>query len=406
MKKVVFLICLFLPLVSAVGGGGDPGGGGSSGGSGGSSGGTSFSAVTCTDDGSISFYLAKQQKIIAFSRATHQSFEVPGTWDNIGNFKSQELIFKEQGNYNITSDLGITQTFTCPGFKFACSIVSILNAYCIKNQSGITAGLELYNDTEIDNLKFNYGLDQKILTYEKTSHSTELKNLSIKKEGNKITTFIPPTIPGILEIKTFEIIHKKCLGKRYIYTRIDCSEFANLTAIDTNALKCGGLLDIKDRVRCRINLESEYEEYQNFFPEECRTHKNPEQCLKIYQAVSPCWDISSHEERITCLKDKINPLFTKECEIPAATQTCKKEQNEKIITLIKLRFYNLEEQAEILQEHGLLDLEPLIEFVTQVELKKQAFNQAKTKDEMKQIIQDVRNLWTDLMKKLKPEILG
>ncbi len=404
MKRVIPLLAIILAsiaLVMAVGGGGGNGGGGSPG-SGGtpSGGGTTFSAVTCSDDGSILFYMAKQQKIIAFSRTTHQSFEVPGTWDSLGNFRSQELVFKTAGDYNITSDLG-TRTFTCPGFKFACSIVSILNAYCIKNQSGITAGLELYNDTEVDNLKFNYGLDQKILTYEKASKSTELRNLTIRKEGNKITTHIPPTIPGILEIKAFEVIHKKCLGKRYIYTRVDCSEFANLTTIDTNALKCSGLLDLRDRVRCRINLESEEEEYQNFYPEECRTNKSPGQCLEIYQAVSPCWDISPHEERVTCLRDKINPLFTKECEIPAATQTCKKEQNEKIITLIKLRFYNLEEQAEILQENGLLDLEPLIEFVTQVELKKQAFNLAKNKEEMKQVIQEVRDLWIQLMKNVK-----
>ncbi len=332
----------------------------------------------------------KPQNITATSLQKNKRIEVPGAWDSSGNFRSQELLFKEPGDYNMTNDQGITRIFTCPGFKFACSIVSILNAYCIKNQSGITAGLELYNDTEIDNLKFNYGLDQKILVYEKGSRSTELKNLSIKKEGSKIVTFIP-FIPGILEIKTFEVIHKKCLGKRYIYTRVDCSEFANLSSIDTNALKCGGLLDLKDRVRCRINLESEKEEYQNFYPEECRTHKNPAACFNLYKKVSDCWDLPASQERINCLKEKIE----------LAQSKTQQEKNEHLLTLIKLRFYNLEEQAEILQEHGLLDLESLIEFVAQVELKKQAFNLAKNKEEMKQIIQDVRDLWKELMTKVK-----
>ena len=98
-----------------------------------------------------------------------------------------------------------------------------------------------------------YWLIDFIESYQSKLKNCEFQVWTLEKEGNKITTFIPPTIPGILEIKTFEVIHKKCLGKRYIYTRVDCSEFANLTSIDTNALKCSGLLDLKDRVRCRIN---------------------------------------------------------------------------------------------------------------------------------------------------------
>ncbi len=401
MKRVSVIITIvflaLLPLVLAVGGGGggDSGSGGSTGSSTGASGGTTFSAITCYEDGSITLQMYKPQNITATFIKTNKRIEAPGTWDSSGNFRSQELLFKEPGDYNITNDQGITRIFTCPGFKFACSIVSILNAYCIKNESGIFSGFDIYNDSSIENLKFNYGLDQKILSYEKNSYSPELKNLSIKKDSNKIVIAIPVN-EGI---KTFEVIHKKCLGKRYIYSRVNCTEFASLSSIDPNALKCGGLLDLKDRVRCRVNLEKEKNEYENFFPEECRTRKNPTSstaCYNLYRTVSPCWAYPSFNERYSCLKEKV--------EIDKAQN--KQEKNERLLTLIKLRFYNLEEQAEMLEEKNLLNKEDIIDFVVQIELKKQAFNQAKTKEEMKQIIQDVRNLWTSLMKTRKGESNG
>jgi len=69
--------------------------------------------------------------------------------------------------------------------------------------------------------------------------------------------------------------------------------------------------------------------------------------------------------------------------------------------MIKLRFYNLEEQAEILEENGLLDEEDVMDFVVVAELKKQEFNSVRTKEEMRKIIEDVRGAWKELMEKVE-----
>lgn len=395
MKKVIaifVLSILFFGSVYAVGGGG----GGDGGGSGSNGGGNIpvFSDVKCFDDGSISFQMYQQQAIVAVNEVTGQSFEVKGSWDGSGNFKSNEAIFNDAGKYSITNDANVKRTFTCPGFKFACSLVSIINAYCVKNASGIFSGFELVNDTALENLKFNYGKDNKILSYETGRYSPELKNLSIDQKGNKFSLFVREN----LDVDNFEIVHTKCIGKKYIYSRVDCGKFLNISTINPQNLKCGGLLDIKDRIRCRINLETDKEEYQNFYPEECRTNKDPDKCFNTYKSVSECWSLETSKERIACLKNKINLGDVKKEKSECRDNACKKELNEKILTMIKLRFYHLEEQSEMLMKKGLLNKEDVIEFVTKVELKKQEFNTVKTKDEMKQIIQYVRGLWTGLVK--------
>lgn len=397
MKKEMFVVIVILlsGVVYAVGGGG--GDGGSSGGDGG--GGSIipiFSDVKCFDDGSISFQMYQQQRIVAVNEANNKSFAINGNWVSNGNFKSNEAIFNEPGRYSITNDADVKRTFICPGFKFACSLVSIINTYCVKNASGIFAGFELVNDTELANLKFNYGLDKRVFSYEQGRFSPELKNLTINQKGSKFSLLIKENFG----FDSFEIVHKKCIGKRYIYSRVNCGEFLNASTFNAQNLKCGGLLDIKDRVRCRINLERGREEYQNFFPEECRNNKDPDKCVTLYQSVSECWNLETSKERIACLKEKLN-LDIKRDKSKCIDDLCKRELNDKILTMIKLRFYHLEEQAEMLMKLGLLNKEDVIDFVVKVELKKQEFNSVKTKDEMRQVIQDVRDLWVELMKGVK-----
>ncbi len=71
--------------------------------------------------------------------------------------------------------------------------------------------------------------------------------------------------------------------------------------------------------------------------------------------------------------------------------------------MIKFRFYDLEERAEEMEELGVSE-ELISEFVTNLEMKKQEFNNAKTKEERKQIILDVRKLWQDFIKDAKGQI--
>lgn len=403
---VIILFSATLILVNGAGGGGGGGNGGGGGGNGGttgsSGGGTNdnipeFSKVKCFDDGRIELQMKDKEDIIAFKKDDGDKIKVSGDWSRKGNFKSDEAIFIDKGEYNITKG-DITRTFDCPGLILACSIVELKNIYCKDSNDGLIAGFKITNEPNIDNLKFNFIINKKVVSYTSDSYNSLLKGLKVELKGEDVilTTF------DKLGAKEFEVLHTKCIGKKYIYSRVSCSESNQvIEIINSNELKCGGLLELNDRVRCRINLESEKDEYENFYPEECRNHKDSNKCLSIYRSVSECWDIPGSNGRINCLKNKINYGDVQKERNICADVFCKKEVNEKIFTMIKLRFYNLEEQAEILEERGLLDEEDLIDFVVKIENKKLEFNEALTKKEMKDIILSVKDMYKELVRGIK-----
>lgn len=63
--------------------------------------------------------------------------------------------------------------------------------------------------------------------------------------------------------------------------------------------------------------------------------------------------------------------------------------------MIKFRFYDLEERAEDMAKEGMgaEGLEAVADFVTAITQHKIAFNNAKTTEERKQVIQNVRIDW-------------
>jgi len=381
---------LFFNVVSAVGGGGGGGGGGSSGG------GDSrpiFSSVNCDDSGIITFQMRfEEDDIIAININSKEEIKVLGSWDAQGNFKSKKLLFPVSGEYSITNTEGETQNFTCPGLN-ECLLSEFKEMYCNINDNGISAGFNLVGMDIIENdLKFNFKIIEGGLS--KSVGGRRLSNFKTSIQGNGIVI----ESDSNLDIKEFEVVHTKCIGNSYLYGRISCVESGDSIVIEPNSLKCGGLLNIEDRVRCRLNLESEKEEYDNFFPEECRNHKDSEKCLQIYRNVSECWNFLKSNERISCLQEKIGIIKEISVEKEECNNNqCKEELNDKIFTMIKLRFYNLEEQGEILEERGLLDKEDLISFVVEIENKKLEFNGVKTKEDMRKIIQEVKDLWEDLV---------
>ena len=175
-------------------------------------------------------------------------------------------------------------------------------------------------------------------------------------------------------------------------------------------MKCGGYLDIADRVKCRLRLrEVQAAEYENFFPEECKVRNDQEACLQVYQAVQECWDFPNGPSRIACVKRQLKlgeiPTERANCNALDAgkRENCNIELREKAHGLIKFRLYNLEEEAEELMEDGKLGEEEVTAFVVKMEESKLAFNKATTKEERRAVILGARKAWIELMKKVKAE---
>lgn len=84
--------------------------------------------------------------------------------------------------------------------------------------------------------------------------------------------------------------------------------------------------------------------------------------------------------------------------------SCVIEIKNKMYNVIKWRFYDLEERAEDFMKRGLIDEDAAVDFISKTEQSKIKFNGAKTKEERKSIILDVRKDWKELVKKIMENV--
>jgi len=284
-----------------------------------------------------------------------------------------------------------------PQVSAKCNSVEISISTCMNDESGFNAEFEVQNAEE-DDLKLEFvTLGGRTLKYEKNAKSSFLQNLVLGSTGSAFTV----EVDNLEKIKTFQVSLPECVGSNYIYSKMECSENENEEPQQEDKgeeLKCGGYLGIEDRVRCRINLrEEQADEYENFFPEECRSWEDKGKCVSLYRAVQTCWEQGSSVSRIACLRGKVGlenvASQRSQCQ---GDQQCLNDLKEDVYTLIKLRLYNLEEEAEELYEEGIISEDTLVDFVVKMEKSKLAFNEAQSKEERRNVILQARQYWLEL----------
>jgi hypothetical protein len=181
-------------------------------------------------------------------------------------------------------------------------------------------------------------------------------------------------------------------------------------------LQCGNKASLRERISCRLNLTpagTARELQIQYLPEECRALQNEavkNTRIARYKSYEPCWNVPAGEERFTCARNilKLGPVISQEvktCQGKTGVEqvACKNEVKDKVFSMIKFRFYDLEERAEKLAERG-ADLNAVADLETLIESKKQAFSAAKTKAERRQIILDVRQAWQEFVNKIKDQV--
>ena len=410
IRKLTILFLLFLlPIGTAIAAGGGGGGGGNGGGNGGGggSGSSFFSNLVCDDSGKLTFRQKPAIKPVVVHRGDGTNFTLEGDWDG-NSFVSEEAVFRDAAFYLIKDPRNGDKTFECPGLIFSCKLVNLNINECTKdgevNAKFTLTGVGIPSDV-MDVLKFQFALfgTTKKLTYQRDVASIELRGLSVEKVDG--TTY-QLNVPNQLDVSTFQVSYNGCVGRYYVYSRSDCS--AKAKSVPGSDLKCGGYLDIEDRVMCRFDLrENEEGEYENFFPEECKERSDWEDCLEVYQLVQKCWASPNGPARIQCVKNQLKLGDIKEekskcLELePGERGQCISSLRGKVYDLVKFRLYNLEEEAEVLLGKGRLERKDAIDFTVKMDQIKLAFNKASTNEERKSLILQARQYWIELMKKLK-----
>jgi len=335
------------------------------------------------------------------------SITVKGEWKK-DTFTSDEVEIVQAGKYVIRDSLnGRDREFTCPELRFSCKLVELSIQECKMAGNGFHATFSLQGKgTSANDLRFQFRTPElKSFTYDKSSRSKELKDFRITNETNNVYAIDIDFIP---EISVLQISHPECVGEYYVYSRMDCDD-KEVVEQTGKKLKCGGYLDLEDRVRCRVALRTEEERYEheNFYPEECKSREDVEQCLKVYTDVQQCWDFPRGDKRISCVKEQLDldDIRTEraKCKIYSgeAREQCNGTLRRKVFDLIKFRLYDLEEEAEHFMEEGLITDEDTADFIIKMERSKLSFNLAANKAERRSIILKARSYWVELIRKIK-----
>ncbi len=180
-------------------------------------------------------------------------------------------------------------------------------------------------------------------------------------------------------------------------------------------LKCGNYPSLKERIVCRLGLEEDEQEEElelYYLPEECSTLSGAARgiCIARYKTVQTCWKFPIGEERVSCAKKAIKLGSIQEEKEKCDKLTgenksiCAGEIKNKSYNLIKWKFYDLEERAEDFLKRGIINEDSAIDFIAKTEQNKMIFNEAKTKEERKEIILDVRQDWKALVDKIKEDL--
>ncbi|MEK6809463.1 MAG: hypothetical protein AABY40_02210 [Nanoarchaeota archaeon] len=415
MRKILvyFAVLLFsIAFVLAAGGGGGGSGGGGGGGSV-----SRYSDIKCIDTGVLSFTRGAENEV-RVTDSNGQEKIIPGSWRN-GKFTSDEASMVKAGKYVVKDSKYGDKEVSCPGLTFSCTLMTLQLQECRQVQGKVKVGFILKGiGTSPEDLEYQFKQQDssRLFKRSKTSISSELKNFQITKTSDDIFTLETELAPAIEKI---QVSHPRCVGEYYAYSKITCQKeeskdeegkAAATSEESGKKLKCSGYLDIADRVKCRLRLRDEQaDEYENFFPEECKARDDQEACLQVYKAVQECWDFPNGAARIACVKRqlKLKEILIEQANCNALDagkrENCNQELREKAYGLIKFRLYNLEEEAEELMEEGKLSEGEVTVFVVTMEESKLAFNKATTKEERRAIILQARKAWIKLMKKVKVE---
>ncbi|MDO8581553.1 MAG: hypothetical protein Q7S16_01885 [bacterium] len=178
---------------------------------------------------------------------------------------------------------------------------------------------------------------------------------------------------------------------------------------------CYTLPLLKQRVECRLGLSQQdlVAEYaKQYLPEECRAvraKKAQGDCVARYKDLQSCWENPVGDERTACAREVIGlpddrAAERKSCEVKKVRKdrlACLASLQQKVYTLVKFRFYDLNERVEdFLKEHDTIDGRAGIQFIVVSELNKQKFNNARTKAQRLQIIKNERVAWKQVVKSL------
>ncbi|VVB55012.1 Uncharacterised protein [uncultured archaeon] len=170
-------------------------------------------------------------------------------------------------------------------------------------------------------------------------------------------------------------------------------------------INCSNITGVGDRIRCRIKTQVNEKTNKSECAEQ--TGENQTQCEQKYQKTKDCWKKNLTDDRISCIKEKLNATDFQERKQECMNKT-EQERGQCIADLkraaydaVLLRFENIEDRIQTLQNKSLLTTAEADEYTAQIEEQKIAFNQSKNLDGLLEAIHTVRDIWQEIIQTAK-----
>ena len=189
--------------------------------------------------------------------------------------------------------------------------------------------------------------------------------------------------------------------------------------VDESRFKCHTQGSIVDRIKCRLRLSDEElsettpggETEIYFMPEECRPLADEARgrCVSQYAKVQTCWRFEG-SLRGDCIKKRVglpenSTVRDEKAKCAGRGDACREQLRQKVLSLVKFRFYGLEDKAAQLLRKGVSE-QVVADFIAGMEQKKQDFNAAPSPEARKQVVREAAKLWKNFKLEAYKELKG
>ncbi len=211
-------------------------------------------------------------------------------------------------------------------------------------------------------------------------------------------------------MSTIHISDPQCIGEHYLSDRATCELTTTVDFLDADS-PCGDYPTLDGRVRCRlyrVGIPT------NDVPEECRILSGAERskCITEYDELMPCLHERDDASILACAERTIGLDTTvlnakKECEArPEMEQaSCLSSLGNQVNRMAKFKFRLLKQKVTSLMWEGVSE-EHIITFISNLEVRTQAYNSVKTSIERINIVNQVQDLWDGFTFTAEPQVLS
>ena len=166
--------------------------------------------------------------------------------------------------------------------------------------------------------------------------------------------------------------------------------------------------DREERIRCRLSVVKKHGTYlvseERHDSDECRDleGEQKESCNLKYTAYRKCSEINEeHEEVLSCVRQSLGTEKNVKEDVSECKQMegddrteCNTEVKDRVYDTIKLRLQGLQDKSEEYLSRGYVSEELASRLINAIEVKKGEFDSAETLDEKREIINQVKRIWS------------